>query len=124
VIAGQADHALDVVGLRAVHADVGEHVIHGPQHRVAGRSGIRRARGGTPRALPAEHYDVAAVDTAEMVDQLVHQHPVAGEQGVLHRGRGDPVHLYDERLGEQHEDDGGHYDDHQLTPGLLPPAGR
>jgi len=124
VIAGQADHPLDVVRLRAVHADIGQHVIRHPQYRVAGRSGIRRSRGAAPRALPAEHHDVAAVDAAEMVDQLVHQHPVAGEQGVLHRRRRNPVHLNDERLDEQHEDDRRHHDHHQLAPGLLPLPGR
>src|SRR6185437_9135590 len=118
VIAGQPDDSLDVVGLPAVYADIGEHVVGDPQQRVTWRGGIRLARGGAPRAVPAEHHDVAAGDAADVVDQLVDQHPVAGEQGVLHRGRGDPVHLDHERLDEQHQDDGRHHDHHQLAPGL------
>src|ERR1700761_7300706 len=80
----------------------------------------RRTR--VPRAVPVEDHDVAAVDAADVVDELVDQHPVVDLERVLHRpGRYeeglDRVGLDDDR--EQQGDDD---QDRELAPERPLPA--
>jgi hypothetical protein len=46
--------------------------------------GCPKRRAGVPRAVPVEDHDVAAVDAADVVDELVDQHPVVDLERVLH----------------------------------------
>src|SRR5262249_12679643 len=94
VVTGQADHPLDVEGLVAVQPQAGQHAVEDPGHWVTGR--WRSV--GAPRVLPAEHDHIAAGDAAEVIDDLVHQHPVADLEGVLNGRGGNRVPLDDERL--------------------------
>lgn len=69
------DHPLDEIVLVRCSPDHSEDVI--PETGVARRDGLE-ARGAV------EHHDLAALRTAEPVGHLVHQHPVADVQRVLH----------------------------------------
>jgi len=101
------DHALDQVVLvaRGQQADEREHVLD------AAHDGIVRGRGRgalQPAAGVVEDHDLAALRLrAEPRGELVHQHPVAGHDRVLHRLGRDEERLHHEGLdaeGEQQRD--------------------
>ncbi len=98
-VAGDADDALDEVLLtRGADADGAadgaQHALHAVGRRrdlVLGGEGVQAV----------EDDDLAAVDVAEVVDELVHQHPVAQLERLLHRAGRDVEGLHEEGLDEQ-----------------------
>ena len=58
---------------------------------------------GRERVEPVEDDDVAALDVAQVVDDLVDQHPVADLQRVLHRPGRDVERLDQERLEQDRQ---------------------
>ena len=79
------------------------------------RRAPRSSRLAQPAARVAEHDDVAAVDLVRLVGQLVDQHPVVDQQGVLHRPGRDVERLHEERLDEHRDDQRGDDDAGQLA---------
>lgn len=71
--------------------------------RIA-RLGVPHFRG--ERVESVEDDDVASVDGAEMINELVDEHPIAHQEGVLHRLRRDEKRLYHEGLDDQGETQG------------------
>ena len=67
------------------------------------------------RALAVEHDDLAAADVAEVVDELVDEHPVADREGLLHRARRDVERLDEERLDDQCQHEGDDDEHRQLA---------
>ncbi len=104
VVAGQPDDPLDVVvhpGGDAEQADHRVAELAGPaDDRVAGLG----CAGRVPGAFPVEHDDVAAVDRAEVIDQLVDQDLVPDVERVLHRRGRDVEGLDHVGLDDQHDD--------------------
>ena len=118
LVTGQADDPLDEDVSRVPEAEHAGKSL-GELHHEVGVPG-RRAR--VPRAVPVEDHDVAAVDAADVVDELVDQHPVVDLERVLHRpGRYeeglDRIGLDDDR--EQQGDDD---QDRELAPERPLPA--
>src|SRR5450755_2114931 len=112
VVAGQADHALDVVVLV-----LGEAEHRGDALAEPGEEVIARRRGtGIPRAVSAEHHDVAAVNAAGVIDDLVNQHAVADGERVLHRAGRDEERLDEVGLDDQGEDQGHDDQNGQFLP--------
>ena len=122
VVARNADHPLDEVRLprsgpeqaedRVVERDQG-HVVQ-PDQGVG--AGLGRGRDRLPGAVPVEHHDVAGLDRAEVIDELVDQYLVADVERVLHRGRRYEERLDHERLDHQRDHQRDHDQQRQLAP--------
>ena len=125
VITGQPDDPLDVVvhpGGDAEQPDDRVPELAGqPDDRVAG---LRRAR-RIPRALAVEHDHVAALDRAEVIDELVDQDLVPDVERVLHRGGRDEERLHHVGLDHQHDRQREDEQEEQFRPpgeAALPPG--
>ncbi len=127
MIAGNPDHALDVVGLTGRRPEEAgdrveqrtERVVVDPRHQVVvhRRTGVRRI----PGARTVEDHDVAARNRPHVVNELVHQDFVADEQSVLHRTGWDKERLHHETLDQQ-SDRQRHGEEHDHLGGEGPPA--
>jgi hypothetical protein len=111
VVTRQPDHPLDEVIVRQADAEQPDHRVPETDQRL-GRGRRRRQ----PRAGAVEHHDVAPVDAAEVVDELVDQEPVADIERVLHRRRRDPEGLHHVGLDQQCQHEREHDQDRQLGP--------
>ena len=125
VITGQPDDPLDVVvhpGGDAEQPDDRVPELAGqPDDRVAG---LRRAR-RIPRALAVEHDHVAALDRAEVIDELVDQDLVPDVERVLHRRGRDEERLHHVGLDHQHDRQRENEQEEQFRPpgeAALPPG--
>ncbi len=124
VIAGNPDHPLDEHGARLVDGrpvQPGDRVEQPPERRVIDphqriRAWRRRRRGRSPGPRAAEHHDVAGLDRAEVVHQLVDQHLVTDQERVLHRRRRDEKRLHHERLDQQRDGQRDGQQHRQLDP--------
>ena len=109
VVAGQADDPLDevVLGLGGQQADEDQPVVDRPGDAAA----LDRRRDLEPAARVLEDDDVAVLEVDRAGRQLRDDDPVADEEGVLHRPRGDEEGLQQPGLDDegQHQ---GHDDDH------------
>jgi hypothetical protein len=111
VVTGNPDDPLDVNCAVALKAEACQHVAEEAAHRIAG-SWLWLI----PRAGAVEHHDVPARDSAEIVDELVHDYAVARQEGVFHRLRRDAEDLDDEGLEYQRENESGCEYNKQFPP--------
>ena len=119
LVTGQADDPLDEDVSRVPEAEHAGKSL-GELHHEVGVPG-RRAR--VPRAVPVEDHDVAAVDAADVVDELVDQHPVVDLERVLHRPGRDEEGLDRVGLDDDREQQGDDDQDRELAPERpLPPS--
>ncbi len=127
VVAGDPDDPLDEVAARGRRdADGGADVVEEPQDRVARHRERVLVR---PAWRSLEDDDLAAPRIAEVVDQLVDQHPVERVRGrrdhgagvatlqrVLHRRGRDVERLDEEGLDQQREHQRHNHQNRQLAP--------
>ena len=112
MIAADTDDALDEVLLtRRRDADRAADATEEPRDDVVGVRRRELRRRLERRVLAVEHHDLAAMNRARVVDELVDEHPVADVQGVFHRLGRDVERLHEKRLDEQREHKGDRDED-------------
>src|SRR6516165_2418316 len=111
VVAGYPDDALDVVVNSRRGAEQPGDRVPQPAEQRRGPSGHR-----IPGGVAVKYDDVAAMDRAEIIDQLVDQDLVADVERVLHRRRRNEERLDDKTLDEQGQHQGEYQQDGQLHP--------
>ncbi len=115
VVPAHPDDPLDVVTLAARPETEGRcHRAQELRHRssvVLARPAVR-----LEGATAVEDDDVAPLDLADAVGELVDEHSVADQEGVLHRLGRDVEGLHEERLDEVRQDKRHDDEDRQLTP--------
>src|SRR5690625_821630 len=114
-VPGQADDPLDVLLAGGGRAELLLDPLEAPCHGVGGFGDVHGV-GVVPGSVAVEDHDLPTFDVAELVDDLVDQHPVTDEKGVLHGGGGDVERLHHKCADDERQDQGDRDEDRQFLP--------
>jgi hypothetical protein len=112
VVPRQADDPLDEDVSRVPEAEHAGKAVGELHHEVR----VHRDRSRVPGAVAVEDHDVAPVNAADVVDELVDQDPVVDLEGVLHRPGRDVEGLDRVRLDDHREQQRDDDQDGELAP--------